>query len=416
MAAQALAGDAQIGLVVEESEDTITNVSSEEGLTLDVLKNHNPTQYEQREDAEQITELDRRETPERKSAACIAPSFQATPIMRGVQPSEDESDAFNEGMKDSLSLTVSSTIEVVQIQHAVRDLAQAVIHAQEEQYVWGWRSSIRSTRDNVFEDLKASADSEGFVPDLSTTDKGLPVQSEPRGLDDGQKKVSGTASESVFRLKEINSKLNSLEAMIRAGAQERPASQLEDELSARERSTKGDLLSRLSALVNENEETKHKQEPIYFHDVIGRKFNFPFEVCSKWRHMETLINQAFQHIENIGEHVKQGHYDLLGPKGEVILPAVWEVTVEPGWKVTQQLWPLPEPGPIQEYEGTLTLDDILGKTRAEESDNRSGQPQKRGFWKRKPVVPKKPGDLTSWMLRRSSFSRKPRDDKVDDFE
>jgi hypothetical protein len=40
--------------------------------------------------------------------------------------------------------------------------------------------------------------------------------------------------------------------------------------------------------------------------------------------MEELINQAFIHVEVIGPHAAQGHYDLIGPNDQIILPQVWD--------------------------------------------------------------------------------------------
>lgn len=61
--------------------------------------------------------------------------------------------------------------------------------------------------------------------------------------------------------------------------------------------------------------------------------------------MEDLIKQAFLHVEVIGPHVAEGHYDLVGPNGEIILPQVWETMVEPDWVITMHMWPIPEPPP-----------------------------------------------------------------------
>lgn len=58
--------------------------------------------------------------------------------------------------------------------------------------------------------------------------------------------------------------------------------------------------------------------------------------------MEELIHQAFLHVEVIGPHVAEGHYDLVGPSGDIILPQVWETVVEPDWTVTMHMWPIPE--------------------------------------------------------------------------
>lgn len=56
--------------------------------------------------------------------------------------------------------------------------------------------------------------------------------------------------------------------------------------------------------------------------------------------MEELIKQAFLHVDVIGPHVQEGHYDLIGPDGEVILPSVWERVIEPDWQITMQMWPM----------------------------------------------------------------------------
>ncbi|KAJ5085616.1 hypothetical protein N7532_010387 [Penicillium argentinense] len=85
-----------------------------------------------------------------------------------------------------------------------------------------------------------------------------------------------------------------------------------------------------------------KKKPIKFKDAVGRKFSFPFELCATWQGMEDLIKQAFLHIEVIGPHVADGHYDLVGPNGDIILPQVWETVIEPDWSITMHMWPIPE--------------------------------------------------------------------------
>ncbi|RPA77274.1 hypothetical protein BJ508DRAFT_192413, partial [Ascobolus immersus RN42] len=70
-------------------------------------------------------------------------------------------------------------------------------------------------------------------------------------------------------------------------------------------------------------------EAIKFRDAVQRKFSFPWELCAKWEQMETLIKQAFRHVEILGPHVEAGHYDLIGPNGDIILPAIWDSVIEP---------------------------------------------------------------------------------------
>jgi hypothetical protein len=73
--------------------------------------------------------------------------------------------------------------------------------------------------------------------------------------------------------------------------------------------------------------------------------------------MEDLIQQAFLHVDVIGPHVAKGHYDLVGPNGEIILPQVWETMIEPDWAITMHMWPMPEQ-PKAPPEGIHIVDAI----------------------------------------------------------
>lgn len=64
--------------------------------------------------------------------------------------------------------------------------------------------------------------------------------------------------------------------------------------------------------------------------------------------MEELIKQVFLHLDIIGPEVLAGHYDLIGPSGETILPQLWEKVIEPGWAITMHMWPMKKPpGPMK---------------------------------------------------------------------
>lgn len=56
--------------------------------------------------------------------------------------------------------------------------------------------------------------------------------------------------------------------------------------------------------------------------------------------MEDLIKQAFLQVDVLGPHVQEGHYDLIGPSGEIILPSVWDSVIQPDWSITMTMWPL----------------------------------------------------------------------------
>ena len=65
--------------------------------------------------------------------------------------------------------------------------------------------------------------------------------------------------------------------------------------------------------------------------------------------MEELIKQAFMQVDVLGPHVMEGHYDLMGPDGEIILPSVWENVIQPDMAITMAMWPMdnypPPPAP-----------------------------------------------------------------------
>ncbi|KAI1175817.1 hypothetical protein F4777DRAFT_297499 [Nemania sp. FL0916] len=127
-------------------------------------------------------------------------------------------------------------------------------------------------------------------------------------------------------------------------------------------------------LLEEAKKALESQEkaPIKFRDAVGRKFTFPFHKCRTWpvsrfqvlrglkcianeifcaKDMEDLIKQAFVHVDIIGPHVQHGHYDLIGPNGNIILPQLWEKTIEPDSIITMQMWPMNLPGQVPGQPG-----------------------------------------------------------------
>ncbi len=95
--------------------------------------------------------------------------------------------------------------------------------------------------------------------------------------------------------------------------------------------------------------------------------------------MEELIRQAFLHVDVIGPHVADGHYDLVGPNGEIILPQVWETMIEPDWAITMHMWPMPEqqargPGPDVQIVDVGPGHRSVGGPRRRERADRPGPP------------------------------------------
>ncbi|KAK2474509.1 hypothetical protein H9L39_14469 [Fusarium oxysporum f. sp. albedinis] len=89
-------------------------------------------------------------------------------------------------------------------------------------------------------------------------------------------------------------------------------------------------------------EESNMRQFVHFKDAVGRKFKFPWEKSKKWSDIEDLIKQAFVQVEVLGPHVMEGHYDLIGPDGKIILPSVWEDIVEPDVAIIMTMWPMDE--------------------------------------------------------------------------
>ncbi|RYC58064.1 hypothetical protein CHU98_g8144 [Xylaria longipes] len=95
------------------------------------------------------------------------------------------------------------------------------------------------------------------------------------------------------------------------------------------------------------EKDLENQRQIHFKDALGRKFTIPFSQGCTWQGMKELIEAAFLHVEVIGSEVREGHYDLVGPDGTIILPQTWEEIIQPGWNISMQMWPMVPPRPPQ---------------------------------------------------------------------
>ncbi|KAH8889095.1 hypothetical protein GQ53DRAFT_843159 [Thozetella sp. PMI_491] len=83
--------------------------------------------------------------------------------------------------------------------------------------------------------------------------------------------------------------------------------------------------------------------PIYFKDAVGRKYEFAYQVCKEWQAMKDRITDVFLHVDVIGPHVRDGHYDLLGENGQIIPASEWSATIRPGTNISMHMWPMNKP-------------------------------------------------------------------------
>ena len=55
--------------------------------------------------------------------------------------------------------------------------------------------------------------------------------------------------------------------------------------------------------------------------------------------MDDLVKKTLLHF-GVDSYILEGHYNLLDPNGDTLIPAIWEHSVEPGWTVTMAQFPL----------------------------------------------------------------------------
>ncbi|KAF5879024.1 putative tpr repeat protein oca3 protein [Botrytis fragariae] len=143
---------------------------------------------------------------------------------------------------------------------------------------------------------------------------------------------SNTAESDKNHPNGLLSKLENVIQQLESSQEERLITRLENVLSRQAEAN--------SSLLSEKKDTRN---PIKLKDAVGRRFSFPYHRCETWAGISELIKAAFLHVEIIGPHVSEGHYDIMNPAGEVILPQLWQDHVQPGWEISMSMWPIPGP-------------------------------------------------------------------------
>ena len=197
---------------------------------------------------------------------------------------------------------------------AVRGSALPVLDAP-NLVTWSWL--IPSELDPATDELSAEGDNQDNLRSAADTSESKIVEND------------ATAEEEIEKLREMiksqEIELIASKAAIAAHEAQKLRTEQEQEAAAK------------------NEPIPDMEKaPIKFKDAVGRKFSFPWHLCKTWKGMEGLIKQAFLHVDTIGGHVQEGHYDLVGPDDEVILPQAWETLIKPDMIVSMHMWPIPE--------------------------------------------------------------------------
>ncbi|KAF2156372.1 FabD/lysophospholipase-like protein [Myriangium duriaei CBS 260.36] len=76
------------------------------------------------------------------------------------------------------------------------------------------------------------------------------------------------------------------------------------------------------------------QLPLVLMDsVLDRWFEFPWSIAKSWPSMRALLEQAFEHFPDLIMRIRINDFELMHGRRQIILPSVWEATVQPGWEV-----------------------------------------------------------------------------------
>lgn len=211
----------------------------------------------------------------------------------------------------------------------------------------------REARDNAREAALAKAAADKLAAEeRAAAEKQIAAEAAARATAIAKKEAAEAAAEEAIRAQKFaeemaanaaaEAKKAAEEAAAAAAAEAKKAAEEAAAAAAEEAKKATEAAAKKAAEEAAAKPPPEKKKPIKFKDAVGRKFSFPFHLCSTWQGMEELIRQAFLHVEVIGPHVAEGHYDLVGPNGDIILPPVWETVVEPDWTVTMHMWPIPE--------------------------------------------------------------------------
>ncbi|KAI1485398.1 hypothetical protein F5X96DRAFT_674679 [Biscogniauxia mediterranea] len=86
-------------------------------------------------------------------------------------------------------------------------------------------------------------------------------------------------------------------------------------------------------------------EPVRLRFGLG-VFYLPFDLCRRWEGMRMLLEDAFRGNAVLVQSVQLGHYELVTLENDIILPAVWDKAVRPGWDLMFLLRNTPEVQPV----------------------------------------------------------------------
>ncbi|OHW94831.1 hypothetical protein CSPAE12_06427 [Colletotrichum incanum] len=71
-------------------------------------------------------------------------------------------------------------------------------------------------------------------------------------------------------------------------------------------------------------------EPVHMTDILGRKYDIPYELCRTVQGARTSIHHRFRDVNRLWPIVRDGAFELVAEDDTVITPEAWVTTIKPG--------------------------------------------------------------------------------------
>lgn len=86
--------------------------------------------------------------------------------------------------------------------------------------------------------------------------------------------------------------------------------------------------------------------------------------------MENLIKRSFSHVESMNSKIFRGSYDIVSPKGEIVLPEIWDSVIKPGWVVELRFWDSSIPEETVQKDPEIGVDETAPAVQSKAATSR----------------------------------------------
>jgi len=87
-------------------------------------------------------------------------------------------------------------------------------------------------------------------------------------------------------------------------------------------------------------------EPIHMTDVLGRKYDLPYEMCRTVQGARMCIRDRFRDVTRLWSIVRDGAFEVVDEDDTVIIPEAWATTIKPGAVVKMRVSAFSDSGRI----------------------------------------------------------------------